>query len=250
MLSMSQMIKKLEDAGMDTSKFRLELNGIVLKPEELVEASCYVPKRYIKNEFDDLRTTAIEVLRAMSVSSTSVRGKKSQGYKAYVKNCISYNFMFYQLEKIAEKIYWAERKGIPCDVLKYFFPMDLFTDVADNYVSKLLKSDIDSNDIEKFLNIYDEVKFDNYEDIMLSYQKMLKVYRNLEFTTPKPQSWKDSWKGYQCFLTIQYLIETQPNKDLFGVGSMDDNLKYLYSKMDEFKECKYKFYDLVEEANQ
>ena len=219
---LSYYAQKLEEAGIDTSKFNLELNGVVLNLEDLTSRKTTsgetakdmidgltkivleytVPKTYVSTSSDLFRKFGCLCLNYRQAVSLNKKHEQEKGFDAFVRNELPYA---YQFEFILSNV--LNKKDDFADVARNFFTNDVLISLCEHLVKKLEKSK----------------EFHGYGDVYYLLNNLKSATNNGEFKKTfgkfntltefiwghqyKCPAWKDAYKGLMNFCAIDYLIK-------------------------------------------
>ena len=206
---LSYYLKKLEDAGVDTSVFRIEANGIVLKPEELIEMKSVVGDAYLNTNVDSLQTNALLMIR-MCLSTTRNHKKNidEKGFNAYMRNALSYNYQF---------TFVKENLNDP--LFRKFFTDDVLKAMLKDYLIRANALKDKSGLFELSLLLHDALLL-NGKELRVQFKKFVSNMIGLPFETFKCGEWKDAYKGYMAFCVLKYLTEKKIVEVEFNVDEL------------------------------
>lgn len=197
---LSYYLHKLEEQGIDTSVFNLELNGVVLSPKELEESKKFVGQSFINSKMDIVHDNALLCFRMIMNQNYDIRRNcVERGLNSYIRNAISYDYIFTFIER------GLNSRGFERELFDTFFTKEVLIKVLEHYNKKLYSTE---NSRELFKKILDSLKLLRQIDgkaFSSEYKSVIKNRKVLKSTTTKPGDWKDAYKGYMSFCAIKYL---------------------------------------------
>lgn len=246
---MSYYLKKLEEAGIDTSKFNLELNGVVMSVEDALKSKQVVGETYIfdRNGFE--HSVAIATMRAMMFVQAEYPYYKD-GINAYVRKCLKNKEQFYDLLNMAKLLSKLEKdpSSEEFKVLSNIYTFDVYKAYAEDYQNRVMfkGSEYKESLLEATLIVRAHDTIDSYKMLYDVFKNWSTVYVALPNETPKCEAWKDAYKACSAYFTLSYLVKKGAIKDmsLDGLNGIVDVLAHgeknntwrLYKMLESHKE--------------
>lgn len=212
---MSYYVQKLEEAGVDTSKFNLELNGVVMSVEEALKSEQVVGKTYLFDRGSFEKEIALETMRAMKAKAAYYDRK--DGLNAYINDYLSSDVQFKDLLHFAKLLSKLEKfkDSDEYKVLASIYTFDLYRAYAEDYL-KRLRNELyyhrteGTGQLMKSLDLAEEMfrctplTYKGIYDLMKEWNNH---YVKIIKSNVKCSAWKDAYKASRSYYTLSYLIK-------------------------------------------
>lgn len=231
-LTLSEKIKKLEEAGIDTSKwaFQFTVNGVTLNLDEHEEIKELVGDKFLFSPVDFDKEILTETLRMIN---------SKDGFDKFIRNHFSYEYQLDWLVSQLKKMkYMSEQDR---ETYERFITKDVVFELLEHRLLNVDKKEIDYP--QYFLDVQTYLRNRRNDDDLINvieeYKKILAktkdgyVYPTIGFYTKKCNALLDAYKGLRGFACLNILAKN------YGIG----NIESLYKQLDEFTEqkCLWKF---------
>lgn len=220
MKTLQERIALLEQAGVNTSKYELKLEGIVLKSDQK-EIESIVGKKQVNNKKLFRRWIAAQTFKMLNYND---------GWDAYLRNNYDYMYQFkMMLEefRVLNKLEMTDKEEF--NERSKFFNKTVSVATCEHYMKQLRKyiddhkdnkgyiklsqyGNIDVNDVNKTFadkldSTIDDMKYvDTYAELYALLKKFMRKMNKLPHDTPKCPLWKDAFKGNGAYYTLKNLI--------------------------------------------
>ena len=212
---MSYYVNKLEEAGIDTSKFNLELNGVVMSVEEALKSVDVVGNTYLFDRGNFEKEIALETLRAMK-KKASYSGRKD-GLNAYINDYLSNDVQFMDLLRFARLLSKLEKfkDSEEFKIIANIYTFDLYRSYAEDYMGRLRHERFDHrmDDMDKLVdslnaaNAVANLHCSTYKEVYELMKSWNDKYLKIVKYTAKCPDWKDAYKASRSYFTLSYLIK-------------------------------------------
>lgn len=232
-LTLSEKVRKLEEAGIDTSKwaFQFEVNGVTLNLDEHEEIKELVGDKFLFSPVDFDKEILTETLRMIN---------SKDGFDELIRNHFSYEYQFdWLLSQLKKMKHMSEKDR---ETYERFITKDVVFELLEHRLLNVNKDEIDYPqyflDVQTYLR--NRRNDDDLINVIESYTQILAktkdgkyVYPTTDFYTKKCNALLDAYKGLRGFACLNVLAKN------YGIGNLED----LYKQLDEFTEqkCLWKF---------
>lgn len=218
--TLQERLNLLAQAGIDTSKYELKLEGITLKSEDDVTISI-VGNQQVNNK---------KLFRRWITAQTFKMLNYEDGWDAYLRNYYDYKYQFkMMLEelRVLNKLELSDKEEF--NERSKFFNKKVVIETCRHYMGQLHKyinenkdnkgciklaqyGTIKVDDVRKvFVNkLYSIIKemenVDTYAELYSSLKAFMRHMNKLPDNTPKCSLWKDAFKGNGAYYTLKNLI--------------------------------------------
>lgn len=232
-LKLSEKVRKLEEAGIDTSKwaFQFEVNGVTLNLDEHEEIKELVGDKFLFSPVDFDKEILAETLRMIN---------SKDGFDKLIRNHFSYEYQFdWLLSQLKKMKHMSEKDR---ETYERFITKDVVFELLEHRLLNVNKDEIDYPqyflDVQTYLR--NRRNDDDLINVIESYTQILAktkdgkyVYPTTDFYTKKCNALLDAYKGLRGFACLNVLAKN------YGIGNLED----LYKQLDEFTEqkCLWKF---------
>lgn len=255
---LSERLAVLEEMGLDTSKYNIEINGNVI---EIKEANNFVEDKQIKNK----------VFRRWITAQTFKMLNYEGGWDAYLRDNYSYMYQFtMMLEEIKTLVKIGKTDAEEFNERVHFFNKDVVVETCKHYL-KQLKKYVKENwnsktcgvylvkygwcdrsslyvvysNIKSAINHIEEAK--NYYDVYVRLNEFIDCMNKLPHNTPKCSTWKNAFRGSGAYYSLKNMI-LYHDFVLFGCYDKTSSLVELKRMLDEFKPYEvYKFHYVLKD---
>lgn len=267
MMKLSERIRILEEAGIDTSKYNLKISGIEV---EIDAVNSIVEDKQVDNKKLFRRWITAQTFKMLnSESFNNKKGCMESGWDAYLRNCYDYKYQFtMMLEelKTLSKLYNTDKDEF--NERSHFFNKDVVVATCNHYIAQLTKyvyqkqkdgkiklaqygcvkvDDIDDLFIDKLRNIIENIELsENYNEMYICLKQFMRVMNKLPYETPKCSEWKASFKGNGAYYTLKNLIMFH-GITLEGMNK-NESLDTLNILLEEYKGEYWKFHSLLKKV--
>ena len=233
---MSYYVQKLEEAGIDTSKFNLELNGVVLTPEKALESEGVVENTFIfdRNNFE--KDIALNTMRFMKTGVWNVdKHVVEYGFDAHVRLALRNDDQTRNLINIAKTLSRIDERSREFKVLSSVYTPELYMTFLE-YVRKFVTFHAHHSYPKTFDRTYvlgelmlmsDKVSTykgktnEDYKHILVYMNKMNRLIPTLNSSyLKKCKEWKEAYKAAAGYFTLSYLIK-KGSFTTFGLSTLD-----------------------------
>lgn len=288
MLTKNERMNKLNEAGINTSKYftvdldngtkihliidengnckQVQNNPIV---EEIIESG------YVRNTKLHRRFVMAQMFHMLNYVSWD--GKR-KGYNEYLKYMYGYDYtlkMMTEEIRILSKLEVKDKDSFNERV--HFFNKDVVVAVLEDYLEKLKKQvealpnrnckgipykrikrqDVFVADLDK--KIYSPVRAyigavkyaRNYKQVHEVLEQFMRNYIKLNYSTPKSKVWIDAYKGEGAFYTLKNLVmfhECGIKVDKFDVLYGVSAVAFLNRRLDEYKDEGWRMFALMKKV--
>ena len=208
--------------------------------------------------------------------------KRYSGYNDCLKRMYGYEYtlkMMMEEIRVLSKLEVRDRESFV--ERSYFFNKDVVVAVMEDYLEKLKayvealpdhnckglpykrikRMDVFNADLSKKIyapvraHIYSVKYAKNYTEIYRALERFMRSYIKLPYDTPKSKVWIDTYKGEGAYYTLKNLvmfhnckIYNDYNFPMFGEGSTIGYVKFLNSKLDEYKGEGWRMFALMKKV--
>ena len=228
--TLQERLNLLQQAGIDTSKYELKLEGITLKSDDNVAISI-VGNQQVNNKKLFRRWITAQTFKMLYSESYNYKTHCTEyGWDAYLRNNYDYMYQFKMLleelrvlnklelsdkEELFERAKFFNRKVVVGTCEHYMRQLHKYVDEhKDNKGSiKLAKyGTIEVNELrsvftDKLYSIITEMECSyTYAELYTLLKLFIKHVNKLPYDTPKCPLWKDAFKGNGAYYTLKNLI--------------------------------------------
>lgn len=231
MKKLSERIAMLEEMGVDTTKFNLELTNQGIEVSS--EADEVVEDKQVSNEKLFRRWVMAQTFKMLYTTSYNLDTKiYERGWDAYLRNNYSY---MYQFSMLADEIKTLAKLEIvdkdEFEERSQFFTQDVVVETCKDYVRKFNKY-VSKNQYEKYNDIYvklskygvvdlkelksireDYTKLieameesETYAELNVFFKKFMAKMNKLPKETVMSRVWRDAYKGNGAYYTLKNMI--------------------------------------------
>lgn len=231
MKKLSERIAMLEEMGVDTTKFNLELTNQGIEVSS--EADEIVEDKQVNNEKLFRRWVMAQTFKMLYTPSYNLDTKLyEEGWDAYLRNNYSY---MYQFSMLADEIKTLAKLEIvdkdEFEERSQFFTQDVVVETCKDYVRKFNKY-VSKNQYEKYNDIYvklskygvvdlkelksireDYAKLiesmeeaETYAELNVFFKKFMAKMNKLPKETVMSRVWRDAYKGNGAYYTLKNMI--------------------------------------------
>lgn len=177
MMKLSERIRVLEEAGIDTSKYNLKISGIEV---EIDAVNSIVEDKQVDNKKLFRRWITAQTFKMLnSASFNNKKGCMESGWDAYLRNCYDYKYQFtMMLEelKTLSKLYNTDKDEF--NERSHFFNKDVVVATCNHYIAQLTKYVYQKQKDGKIkLAQYGCVKVDDIDDLFID--KLRNIIENI-----------------------------------------------------------------------
>lgn len=220
MKTLQERIALLEQAGVNTSKYELKLEGIVLKSDQK-EIEGIVGNKQVNNK---------KLFRRWITAQTFKMLNYEDGWDAYLRNYYDYKYQFnMMLEelRVLNKLELTDKEEF--NERYKFFNQKVVIETCKHYMVQLRKYVYENTDKKGYIKLakYGTIKADDVAkvfgnklysiieemeraDTCAELYSLLKLFirrmNKLPDNTPKCSLWKDAFKGNGAYYTLKNLI--------------------------------------------
>ena len=231
MKKLSERIAMLEEMGVDTTKFNLELTNQGIEVSSEVDE--VVEDKQVNNEKLFRRWVMAQTFKMLYTTSYNLDTKiYERGWDAYLRNNYSY---MYQFSMLADEIKTLAKLEIvdkdEFEERSQFFTQDVVVETCKDYVRKFNKY-VSKNQYEKYNDIYvklskygvvdlkelksireDYAKLiesmeeaETYAELNVFFKKFMAKMNKLPKETVMSRVWRDAYKGNGAYYTLKNMI--------------------------------------------
>lgn len=228
MLTLGEKIRKLEEAGIDTSKwkYQFELNGVRFNLSDDSEIKELVGDKFIFSPVDFNK----EIL-VMNLRMSNSEG----GYDKFVRDRLSYDYQMTWIEEMLVKM-----KKMPFQeksVYKKFINKELVYELIRHRTKNISKKNFDFLAYDEYKNKVYELLcefegsdlltlINRYKSIAIIDKDDKEVHPTIDYYQKKCPKWLDAYRGLNGFVCLCILAK------YYNIG----NLSHLYEQLDEFED--------------
>lgn len=232
-LTLSEKIRKLEEAGIDISKwaFQFKVNGVMLNLDEHEEIKELVGTKFLFSPVDFDKEILTTTLRMINYEG---------GFDKFIRNKLSYEYQMVWLKDTLQKMKHMSKEDRK--VYEKFVNKDVVFELLEHRLENIDKDEIDY--VQYFFDIKTYLRYrkndpdliqviEDYKQILAKTKDGQYVYPTINFYTKKCNVLLDAYKGLTGFACLNILAKN------YGIGNLED----LYKQLDEFTEqkCLWKF---------
>lgn len=266
--NLSERIAMLEEMGIDTTKFNINLNGVTLN----VIADNIVEDKHISNAPDNRPWVTAQTFKMLYEPSYNVNTRKMEyGWDAYLRNVHGYMYQFTMMLDELDTLAKIEVKDEEAFVDRAkFFTKDVVVKTCLDYLDKFNKyvyahyntkkyvvqlSKYGNVNIEKYMDIRnklsecveDIIKSDSYAEIYSHFKKFVKKMVKLPYETAKCEEWKTAFRGNGAYYTLRNLVLSH-GVVLRGCDGKNDSLAKLAECLEKYKGAYWKFHYMLKDT--
>ena len=266
-MKLSEKLRKLEEVGIDTSKFIIKCNGLNIKLEkddgknEGIDLSkILVNETFSKSingdavkiniDVDSIHDAYIKSCDIETNSDTSyilsakcddkeilvntLRMINSEdGYDSYIRHKFTYQYQWYWLEKMLKKMVDRE---VNVNVYSKFINRHLVLSMFNHFSKKAYQQVVGSKLNEFKKEVGDEVPYYRIKQLysfVQDFNKTVISNTKLKPETSKCAEWSDAYRGLNGYLALVTLAKS------YGIGDVEE----LQERLEEYveRDCLYKF---------
>ena len=243
MLNKKERMEKLNNAGVNTSKyFTVDLdngtkihliideeNGVCRQVKDPIMNSI-IEDGYVRNTKLHRRFVMAQMFHMLNY--VSYRGEFA-GYNDYLKNMYGYDYTLKMMMEEIRVLGKLEVRDVESFVERsHFFDKEVVVAVMEDYLEKLKKyvealpdrnckgipykrikrMDVFNADLSKKIyapvraHIYSVKYAKNYTEIYRALERFMRSYIKLPYDTPKSKVWIDTYKGEGAYYTLKNLV--------------------------------------------
>lgn len=232
-LTLSEKVRKLEEAGIDTSKwaFQFTVNGVMLNLDEHEEIKELVGDKFLFSPVDFDKEILTQTLRMIN---------SKVGFDKFIRNHFSYEYQFdWLLDQLKKMKHMSDKDR---ETYERFITKDVVFELLEHRLENIDKNEINYPqyffDVKTYLrnrkNDDDLIQvIEDYKQILAETKDDQYVYPTIGFYTKKCNVLLDAYKGLTGFACLNILAKN------YGIGDIES----LYKQLDEFTEqkCLWKF---------
>ena len=250
MKTLQERIKLLQEAGVDTSKYELKLEGITLKSDDNTVISI-VGNQQVNNQKLFRRWITAQTFKMLYEGSYNRNTRTWEyGWDTYLKNKYDYMYQFKMMleelrilsklevkdkEEFVERSQFFTKKVVVSTCRHYINQLFKYINKHEDYrgfVNLAKYGQVKSIDVNKlFINdlrtIIDDIKYaDTYAEMYSFLKAFMRKMNKLPDDTPKCPLWKDAFKGSGAYYSLKNMILFH-NVVVRGYTSKDSSINYL-----------------------
>lgn len=201
-MKLSEQIKKLEENGIDTSVFNLEVDGVLLTPSDLNKKIIKFNK-VLNNKDDIVYQRYLEVVRAYKFGTYNYKKRKIEfGLDAYVRNSFSYDK---QLSDVIESSIRMLKSNDPYLIRAFncIYTKDRIFELLNKINDSVYDYEINTR-LKNFMKAY-LLSEDTKEEL-----RLLKMFYKCcpeSNKLTKYEVWKDMRRAFDSLCALFYAIE-------------------------------------------
>ena len=242
---LSEKLAVLEEMGLDTSKYNIEINGNVI---EIKEANNFVEDKQIKNK----------AFRRWITAQTFKMLNYEGGWDACLRDSYSYMYQFTMMLEEMKTLAKLEKTDMEeFNERVHFFNKDVVIETCNHYLEQIKKYVGENWDrkrkgiyLKKYgwcesgdLNIiYDNIrviindieKAKNYHEVYTNLNYFVDYMNKLPHNTTKCSAWKNAFRGSGAYYSLKNMI-LYHDFVLFGCYDKTSSLVELRRMLNEFK---------------
>ena len=264
MIKLDKRIQALENAGIDTSKYNLEVGKKKKTQSVSAKADETVENVQIKNKLFR-RWVMAQTFKMIYTPTTPKKTKNVAepeiGWEAYLKNKYSYYYQFSVMEEEMKALKRIEKQDPEeFKIRSKFFTKQVVIQTCEDFVNRYQKKfgkfRRDKRIVViKLKNVIQKMKEDSkYSSFYFDYTEFRKLQKELKYhlphETPKDKCWKDAYKGEGAYYTLQNMI-LYHNCNLKDCNTTEESLAKLESCLNEYTQIpmdKWRLHSLLKET--
>ena len=233
---MSYYVQKLEEAGIDTSKFNLELNGVVLTPEKALESEGVVENTFIFDRKNFEKDIALNTMRFMKTGVWNYDKRVMEtGFDAHVRLSLKNDDQTKNLMNIARVLSRIDERSREFNVLSSIYTPEVYVAFL-KYVERFVvfhayhcyPNTFDRTYVRgELILMADKVSAlksktnEVYKQILMYMNKVDRLIPTLNSSyLKKCKEWKEAYKAAAGYFTLSYLIK-KGSFTTFGLSTLD-----------------------------
>lgn len=233
---MSYYVQKLEEAGIDTSKFNLELNGVVLTPEKALESEGVVENIFIFDRKNFEKEIALNTMRFMKLGVWNIdKQVMEHGFDAHVRLSLRNDDQTKNLINIAKILSRIDEGSKEFEVLSSIYKPEVYaafllyvhrfvTFHSYHFYPQTFDQNFVRGELSLMWNMVSTLKGETNEDykkIWMYMNKMNHLIPTLNSSSLKKcKEWKEAYKAAAGYFTLSYLIK-KGSFTTFGLRTLD-----------------------------
>lgn len=210
--NLSEMIKVLEDAGIDTSKFAVTINGRDLKSfdEEFVDK---ISKIVGENQIENKTFRRWVLAQTMRMLYTPVWDNKKKhyvtGWEPYLRINYNYDYQFKMLlEELKTLSKMQKKRSSEFETRSKFFTKNVVIKLCEDAINKTSFYDYRVDTAKKIIHILYTSRPNDYRNMYTFLLDFINtgILNLIPKSTRKCQAWKDAYKGAGAYYSLQNMI--------------------------------------------